>query len=99
MLVESDLVVELAASMTRQGSTVAVLARSALRPLIEGLTWIAAPREAAAYAHDLYANLRTLDSAGCGVMLVEEPPLDAAWAAVHDRLTRAAAGSPTPDAT
>jgi L-threonylcarbamoyladenylate synthase len=99
MLVESDLVVELAASMTRQGSTVAVLARSALRPLIEGLTWIAAPREAAAYAHDLYANLRTLDSAGCAVMLVEEPPLDAAWAAVHDRLTRAAAGSPTPDAT
>ena len=39
MLMEADLVVELAASMTRQGQKVAVLARSAKRPMLEGLTW------------------------------------------------------------
>lgn len=99
MLMEADLVVELAASMVRQGRTVAVLARSALRPLIAGVTWIGAPVDAAAYAHDLYANLRALDAAGCSAILVEEPPLQAAWAAVHDRLTRAAAGSAANDAT
>jgi L-threonylcarbamoyladenylate synthase len=99
MVIEADLVLELAASMTRQGHKVAVLARSALQPLMNGVTWVAAPRDAAAYAHDLYANLRALDAAGCSAILVEQPPLDAAWAAVADRLMRAAAGSASPDAT
>jgi L-threonylcarbamoyladenylate synthase len=99
MLLEPDLLVELAWSMTRQGHRVAVLARSARQPLLTGLTWISAPESAAEYAHDLYSNLRALDRAGCSAMLVEAPPLEAAWAAVYDRLTRAAAGSVTPDAT
>lgn len=99
MLMESDLVVELAASMTRQGHLVAVLARSARQPLLGGITWIGAPEDPAGYARDLYANLRALDQTRCSAILVEEPPLEPAWAAVHDRLTRAAAGSPTPDAT
>jgi L-threonylcarbamoyladenylate synthase len=55
--------------------------------------WIAAPSHATAYAHDLYANLRTLDAAGCDAILVEQPPIAAEWAAVNDRLMRAAAGS------
>jgi L-threonylcarbamoyladenylate synthase len=99
MLMEPDLLLELAATMTRQGHRVAVLARSARQPLHGGLTWIAAPIDAAHYAHDLYSNLRVLDRAGCSAILVEEPPLEASWAAVHDRLTRAAAGSAPPDAT
>ena len=99
MLMEADLLGELAASMTRQGHKVAVLARSARRPLLEGLTWVAASNDPAAYAHDLYASLRALDAAGCSAILVEAPPLEPAWAAVHDRLTRAAAGAATPDAT
>jgi L-threonylcarbamoyladenylate synthase len=99
MLLEADLLVELASSMTRQGHKVAVLARSAMQPLLDGVTWVAAPADAAGYAHDLYANLRALDRAGCSSILVEQPPLAAAWAAVHDRLARAAAGSATPDAT
>jgi len=99
MLMEADLVVELAASMTRQGSRVAVLARSARRPVIPGITWVAASSDPASYAHDLYANLRALDGAGCSAILVEAPPLEPAWAAIHDRLTRAAAGSATTDAT
>lgn len=99
MLMEADLLLELAGSMTRQGHKVAVLARSALQPLVSGLTWIAAPPDPAGFAHDLYANLRMLDRAGCAAILVEQPPLEPAWAAVHDRLSRAAAGSATPDAT
>ena len=99
MLLEGDLVAELAASMSRQGEKVAVLARSPRRPLTQGVTWISASASAALYAHDLYANLRALDAAGCSAILVEEPPLEPEWAAVHDRLTRAAAGSSTPDAT
>lgn len=99
MLMEADLLAELAASMSRQGHKVAVLARSARRPLTSGVTWIAASESPELYAHDLYANLRILDRAGCSAILVEQPPLEPEWAAIHDRLTRAAAGSAIPDAT
>jgi L-threonylcarbamoyladenylate synthase len=99
MMMEADLVLELAASLTRQGKRVAVLARSAQQPLLPGIEWVAAPQDAAGYAHDLYTNLRRLDEAGCDMILVETPPQDPAWLAINDRLTRAAAGSPPPDAT
>jgi L-threonylcarbamoyladenylate synthase len=99
MVVEADVLIELAASMARQGDTVAVLSRSLPRPLAVNLIWIAAPPDAAGYAHDLYANLRRLDEAHCTAMLVEQPPLEPAWSAVLDRLTRAAAGSAAPEAT
>jgi L-threonylcarbamoyladenylate synthase len=92
-LMEADLVVELARSLTRQGRRVAVLARTTLRPVIDGLTWIAAPADAAGYAHDLYARLRELDHAGCDAILVEQPPEEPEWFAIRDRLNRAAAGS------
>lgn len=93
MQMEGDLIVELAHSLVRQGKRVAVLARTQLQPLLDNLTWVAAPGDAAGYAHDLYANLRTLDHAGCDAILVEQPPDDAAWLAIRDRLNRAAAGS------
>jgi len=79
MVMEADLLLELAASLARQGKRIAVLARSALQPLSPGLTWV--------------ASLRQLDEAGCDTILVEAPPQDAAWAAIRDRLTRAAAGT------
>ncbi len=93
MLMEADLLVELATSMIRQGDTVGVLARSAMQPVIPGLVWIGAPTDASAYAHDLYASLRALDTPACNAILVEAPPVEPAWAAVRDRLDRAAAGS------
>ena len=93
MLVETGLIDELARSFVRQGKRVAVLARNARQPLIDNLMWIAAHEAPAGYAHDLYANLRRLDDAGCDVILVEEPPLAMEWAAVRDRLGRAAAGA------
>jgi L-threonylcarbamoyladenylate synthase len=96
---EPDLLVELAASMARQGQRVAVLARSQLRPVCDRILWVSAPHDARGYAHELYSNLRSLDAAGCAAILVEQPPLDAEWTAVQDRLMRAAAGSAVPDAT
>ncbi len=96
MQMEADLVVELVHSLTRQGKRIAVLARTTLRPLIEGLLWVAAPSDVAGYAHDLYTNLRELDHAGCDAILVEQPPDTVEWFAIRDRLNRAAAGSGAP---
>ena len=50
----------------------------------------ALPDNPAGFAHDLYAALRTLDAADADVILVECPPLDAAWQGINDRLRRAA---------
>jgi L-threonylcarbamoyladenylate synthase len=97
-LAEDDLVLELAASLARQGKRVAVLARSERRPLTQGLEWAVAPADAAGYAHALYANLRRLDAAGCDAIIVERPPQKPEWAAINDRLARAATGSTAPDA-
>ncbi|MBI2225689.1 MAG: threonylcarbamoyl-AMP synthase [Betaproteobacteria bacterium] len=93
IVMEGDLLLELAASLTRQGKRVAVLAHGTLQPLFSGLTWIVAPPDAPVYAHDLYANLRALDAAGCDAILVEKLPQQPEWDAVNDRLGRAAAGS------
>ena len=57
--------------------------------------WQHAPADPLAYAHDLYAALRRLDESGCDLIIVESPPETPAWAAVRDRLQRAAAGSGT----
>ncbi len=68
---------------------VAVLA---MRPPLEThryMTWINAGKKAEAYAHNLYNHLRTLDSAGCARILVQELPGEERWAAILDRLQRA----------
>ena len=51
--------------------------------------WIEAPVDPGRYGHDLYANLRTLDSSARDEILVEEPPASAEWTAIRDRLNRA----------
>ena len=71
---------------------VAILARTVRRPEDFAGIWIAAPLDAVAYAHDLYANLRSLDAANADVILIEAPPSDDAWLAVRDRLGRATRG-------
>ena len=98
MVMEADLLLELASSLVRQGKRVAVMARSAQQPLLQGLTWIGAPADQVGYAHALYANLRRLDAAGCDAILAETPPGGAEWAAVRDRLTRASADGMPPEA-
>ncbi len=53
--------------------------------------WQALPGDPVAYARELYAALRELDQCGAERILVQRPPSTAAWAAVRDRLERAAA--------
>jgi L-threonylcarbamoyladenylate synthase len=52
---------------------------------------IAMPKEPDAYAAVLYRILHEADSEGWDWIAVEEPPKDAAWDAIRDRLSRAAA--------
>jgi len=51
------------------------------------------PDEPAGYARGLYAGLRELDQAGNDLIVVEEIPAETGWAAVADRLRRAACGA------
>jgi len=49
------------------------------------------PATPAEFGQRLYATLRDLDAVGAPRLLVEAPPAGEAWAAVRDRLQRAAA--------
>jgi L-threonylcarbamoyladenylate synthase len=87
----SQLAVEVERSL-RAGQRTAVLSQQ--NPAPSGaLLWQPAASDAGRYAHDLYANLRTLDHAGVDLILVEAPPQSQQWFAVNDRLTRAARGA------
>jgi L-threonylcarbamoyladenylate synthase len=83
---------ELLAALGRVGSStghIAVLAHSVVQPpLFEG-TWFDAPEHGAAYAHELYANLRALDARAADEIWIEAPPDGPEWSAVRDRLRRA----------
>ncbi|MDH5264769.1 MAG: L-threonylcarbamoyladenylate synthase, partial [Betaproteobacteria bacterium] len=81
-----------------EGKRVAVLFRGAAQPVAAAFSRVA-PDDAPAYAHDLYANLRALDANGADLIVVEQPPAAAAWEAVLDRLSRAAAGADEADET
>jgi L-threonylcarbamoyladenylate synthase len=77
------------AGMGRSTGHIAVLAHSVAQPpLFEG-TWFDAPAHGAAYAHELYANLRALDARAADEIWIEAPPDGPEWSAVHDRLRRA----------
>lgn len=52
---------------------------------------LAMPKKAEHYAQALYASLRTLDHLQCELIVVEEPPSDADWSAINDRLKKATA--------
>lgn len=91
-LVEADELIERAERLAGQGQRVSVLTRSlsdrlpdADRMRIERL-----PEEATDYARELYAALRRADAAAFERILVEMPPERPAWAAIRDRLRRAA---------
>ncbi len=79
-----------AAALSAGGRRIAVLAQRLPLKSHMYVTWINAGRRPAQYAHDLYANLRTLDKAGCERILVQDVPEDERWDAVRDRLSRAA---------
>lgn len=93
-LVPAAQLVAEAVMLAGEGSRVAVMAHATANPHDSRLIWQCVPADAAAYAHELYASLRALDTLGADVILVEAPPVGAgAWGAIADRLGRAAVGS------
>jgi L-threonylcarbamoyladenylate synthase len=96
-LAATDALVAELAQLDDRDERVAVLAWRAKRP--EGFdgVWIAAPDDAAAYAHVLYANLRALDAANADSILIERVRDEREWNAVADRLARATSGEPPDD--
>jgi L-threonylcarbamoyladenylate synthase len=83
----------MAARLSEGGRRVAVLAQRLPLRTHKYVTWVNAGTRQEAFAHDLYANLRSLDKAGTTRILVQEVPGDEAWDAVRDRLMRAEAAS------
>ncbi len=79
-----------AAALSEGGRRVAVLAQRLPLRAHKYVTWVNAGRRPEQYAHDLYANLRTLDKAGCQQILVQDVPEGERWEAIRDRLMRAA---------
>ncbi len=76
------------------GPVVAIYSRTVMPPAAgrDGATvWRTMPGDAEAAARELFATLREFDALGVSLILVERPPLEAAWEAVRDRLSRAAA--------
>ena len=59
-----------------------------LQAVDDRVTTIEMPREAAAYAAQLYAALHSLDDARVDRIIVELPPDEEAWLAIRDRLRR-----------
>ncbi len=91
-VVAADLIRPEISKLDERDEIVAVLARTVARPAEFAGVWLAAPADAAQYAHDLYANLRTLDAANADVILIETVPESDAWLAITDRLSRATRG-------
>ncbi|MFO1510384.1 MAG: L-threonylcarbamoyladenylate synthase [Steroidobacteraceae bacterium] len=92
-IVPADEIDTRAEDASEGGRRIAVLAQRLPLKTYPSVTWINAGRRPDAYAHDLYANLRTLDKAGCEQILVQEVPGDDKWDAIRDRLLRGAAAS------
>jgi L-threonylcarbamoyladenylate synthase len=88
-----------AAALSREGRRIAVLAQRLPLKAHKYVTWVNAGRRPEQYAQDLYANLRTLDKAGCRQILVQDVPRDERWDAVRDRLLRAASNVSDSDDT
>jgi len=89
-LVPSRRLVDAMREFTDREEKVAVLAQRPPSTANRFMTWINAGSRPAQYAHNLYANLRTLDKAGAKVILAEEVPDGEQWDAARDRLKRAA---------
>ncbi len=72
------------------GSVTALLIDSGDLPLRDTDRVVRMPTEPAGYARALYAALHDADDAQAALVVIERPPADDSWAAVVDRLTRAA---------
>ena len=79
---------QMASRLPTAGDSLAVWARSSLA-IPSGVRCLSMPTDAASCAHDLFAQLRAMDTLGVQEIWVETPPLGEAWDGVRDRLKRA----------
>lgn len=91
-LVDEALVDAALEKLHRAGRRVALIHHT-VRPAADVLSRLAMPAAPEAYAHDLYAALRAMDTSHADIILVVTPPQSDAWQGVNDRLRRAAHGS------
>ena len=92
-LVPPARLVEVIDLLQSTGRRCAVLCHSRLPATPAAYACRRLPANPRAYARALYAALRELDQADAELIIVEEIPATPAWAAVADRLQRAAAGA------
>lgn len=84
---------------SHKGRRIGVLALEVTVPRLAAALQRVVPVVPARYAHALYANLRALDAQKVDLILVEAPPTTPGWAAVNDRLARAARHDAEGDST
>ena len=77
------------------GESVRVLA---LRHLPNGVHGLVMPNDPELYARHFYAALRSLDAEGAERLLIELPPQEPGWLALHDRIARATVAPSDDDA-
>lgn len=92
-LVDGERLLDFINAQRHRGGRCGVI--SANQPPQAGMphAWRTMPADPVGYAHDLYAALREMDAAGVDLIVVEALPAAPDWAAVADRLRRAAAGA------
>jgi len=74
-----------------EAAHIAVYARSIVRIKSDKVLYRRMPDDALATAQQLFAVLRDFDAKGVKLIWIENPPADAGWDGVRDRLQRAAA--------
>ena len=90
-LVSSDQLMSLLGELQQRGRRCGVLAYSAQSAPAPAYRQL--PSDAQGYARGFYAALRELDQADIDLIVVETIPTAPAWAAVADRMRRAACGA------
>jgi L-threonylcarbamoyladenylate synthase len=93
LLVPAAAALSEAQAQRARGAKVGLFVRASggIDPRGDALAVEALPDDPAAYAAGLYAALHRLEDVGCEVIVIAEVPASPAWAAVADRLRRAAA--------
>ena len=92
-LVATARLAEVLAGLKAEGKCCGLLAHTLQKGLVPTHSLRQLPDQPEGYARGLYAALRELDLAANDVIVVEAIPSTAGWAAVADRLRRAACGS------
>lgn len=94
VIVESDALEKALAQRCDSGQSVGALVTT-VPPAVAELVYVRTlPSVPGDYARGLYAALHELDALDITAILVERPPRAPGWEAVHDRLDKAASGTP-----